>query len=623
MVGLNLFRTSRTSELAPSENQKEPLASSTAFDKKRLDPAHDENLRPSQSTQPQSKRQKTTSSTSTATLMSAFSTGFMKKMVFGRSKSLGERTDEENSEERMSEYLGPRRYPEGTYVATKYGTAIVLQFRDEDDMYVVRMVYNAVAYFHADSIVREIKCMVGDRVKTKWGMATIEHYYVDEDKYSVALDWRWDDDHVWRMKASTKMFDIPTPANATLKSRAQAARSLMSKTFEEGVSSLRMSLPSTSAYTITSLIRLSSAPTPATTPAVVMPLKLSFTPVWSDLFGEGRMESIRKSDQIATIRFSKPHSCLAFMHVSSFRELEVGSGDAIATPFGDGHVVAYHRRGVYEIQLVYGATLYTASPLALIQAAAAAAASSKAKKATLTPSSSSSYFKMSGMSSLPKFNLPSLPQQRKEKYMVGDKLRCPFGVATIIRVQSNDQVFVCALETPATESSSATSSSAPPVLYVHAAQMDSMFPDGVLNTRLSMLVEKTKQAGKEWHSFSYSTASALKAQVKSSLDNAFKRWPRFSVDERVLCPKFGSGFIVAQRPDQVYVVRLRKLKILAYFHEDELRPFPYDKATHVIVGDKHVPVPMEVYQATNKKSRSAIIKESIAAQQHLAAMKKQ
>ena len=73
---------------------------------------------------------------------------------------------------RTSEYLGPRRYPEGTYVATKYGTAIVLQFRDEDDMYVVRMVYNAVAYFHADSIVREIKCMVGDRVKTKWGLSS-------------------------------------------------------------------------------------------------------------------------------------------------------------------------------------------------------------------------------------------------------------------------------------------------------------------------------------------------------------------------------------------------------------------------------------------------------------------
>ncbi|KAF0719593.1 Aste57867_922 [Aphanomyces stellatus] len=594
MVGLSLFTRARSrsrSANAATENQllaahEQQQRFSTSTDKKRVEPVVDdsENTYPNRGqTLGSAKRQKTTSSSSGAAgIMSAFSSGFMKKISFGKSKSTDEKLD---CDDDVSAAVATtnQKYQEGCYVATKYGTAIVLQFRDEDDMYVLRMVYNAVAYFHTDSVVREIKCMVGDRwlidVVVGVGMATVEHYYVDQDKYSIALDWRWDDDHVWRMKATTKMFDIPTPATATLKSRAAAARDVVSKTIGDGYSSFRMSSvaawrPSTTSYT--SLIRMTSS-------GVKPP-----TPIWSTLFGEGRLLSVRAADHIATVTFVGMHGAVAYLERSAYIDLAFGTGDAIVTIYGAGRVVAIRGGTTFEIQLVHGATLYTTSPAAIL-----------AKKTAPVAAATSTYFKMP--SALPKFQLPSLPAAaatRKDKYAVGDKLRSVFGAATIVAARPD--VFECALDGA--------------MLYVPVSQMETTFPEALNPSRLGKLYEKTK----EWHVFSSTTmlssAHALKASVKSTLDSAFKKGPRFAMDERVLCPKFGSGFVVGVRHDGVYVVKLRKLRIVAYFHEHELKPFPYEKATHVIVGEKMVPVPMEVYQATNKKSRSTIIKESMASQ---------
>ena len=95
----------------------------------------------------------------------------------------------------------------GACVATIYGTGTVLEIRDDDGCYIVQLVPKSIAYLRDDAIVREIKAVVGERVRSRWGLATVENYYLHEDMYSIALDWRWDDDHVWRMKATTKKFE--------------------------------------------------------------------------------------------------------------------------------------------------------------------------------------------------------------------------------------------------------------------------------------------------------------------------------------------------------------------------------------------------------------------------------
>jgi hypothetical protein len=124
----------------------------------------------------------------------------------------------------------------GMCVATTFGTGTVLDVRQEDGFYVVQLVPKSVAYLREDTIVREIKSVVGERVKTRWGMATVEQYYVEEDMYSIALDWRWDDEHVWRMKATTKKFEKIHP-------RGTLIQNTKNRLFE-GYSSLRESVGS-------------------------------------------------------------------------------------------------------------------------------------------------------------------------------------------------------------------------------------------------------------------------------------------------------------------------------------------------------------------------------------------
>lgn len=101
----------------------------------------------------------------------------------------------------------PSRLRRGACVSTKFGTGTLLDLRQDDGFYVVQLVPKTIAYLREEQIIREIKSVVGERVKTRWGLATVEQYYVEEDMYSIALDWRWDDDHVWRMKATTKKFE--------------------------------------------------------------------------------------------------------------------------------------------------------------------------------------------------------------------------------------------------------------------------------------------------------------------------------------------------------------------------------------------------------------------------------
>lgn len=127
------------------------------------------------------------------------------------------------------------KWRRGMCVATVFGTGTVLDLRLDDGFYIVQLVPNSVAYLREDAVIREIKSVVGERVKTRWGLATVEHYYVEDDMYSIALDWRWDDEHVWRMKATTKKFEKIT--------RGSIMQNTKNKLFE-GYSSLRSSTPS-------------------------------------------------------------------------------------------------------------------------------------------------------------------------------------------------------------------------------------------------------------------------------------------------------------------------------------------------------------------------------------------
>ena len=145
--------------------------------------------------------------------------------------------------------LSPQAEPEpkirrGMCVATTFGTGTVLDVRPEDGCFVVQVVPEPrIAYLQEEAIVREIKSVVGERVKTRWGMATVEQYYVEEDMYSIALDWRWDDEHVWRMKATTKKFDKIYP-------RGTLMQHTKNRLFE-GYSSLRESVVGSKLLTTT------------------------------------------------------------------------------------------------------------------------------------------------------------------------------------------------------------------------------------------------------------------------------------------------------------------------------------------------------------------------------------
>ncbi|KDO22451.1 hypothetical protein SPRG_12732 [Saprolegnia parasitica CBS 223.65] len=494
-------------------------------------------------------------------------------------------------------------FPNGTVVATKYGTALILEYRPDDRMYVVKTFWHATAYFNAETVVREVKCMIGDRVKTRWGLATVESYYLDDDMYGIALDWRWDDDHVWRMKATTKMF---TPIGKT-KSRAQLTKELMQKTAAVGYSSLRTStstLRSSTSSSYNSLVtRMSysmSATTSSPKPQDDGPKHAVWTP-----FGEGRVLGIRASDGMAKVQLRSGPT--AFLLATSLEPLGFGTTDHVATIFGDGYISDYrHTDTTYTVVLATsGATLYTQSLESLLKPSPSSTTAHATTNVTAT-----SLFK-----SLPKvpFAAPKLftSVSRKEKYAVGDRLKSQFGTVVVTEYRAEDDVFVCLMDATAAG-----------VLYVSGSNMESMFPDALNPTKMTALLQMTVQATKSLQTTTVQSASVLQKTVMDKWEASQKKKPKFAVDDRVLCGVFGSGFVLDVHAEtSVYHVKLRKLGIEGHFHEAALRPFPYDRATHVIVGEKHTSVPMEAYQAQHKKSRSEIIKSSMAAnrqnKQHL------
>ncbi|OQR93992.1 hypothetical protein ACHHYP_01977 [Achlya hypogyna] len=531
----------------------------------------------------------------------ASTSGYMyKKLSFRPTPDKAHEGDEQDWESEPADSI----FAPGTVVATKYGTAVVLEYRPHDHFYVVKTFWHATAFFNAETVVREVVCMIGDRVKTRWGMATVENYYLDDDMYGIALDWRWDDDHVWRMKATTKMFTLVAK---NPKSRAQITKELMQKTAAVGYSSLRTSTSSlrsstSSSYSslVTKMASISTTIAPSPKPQQDVKPRVA---VWTP-YGEGRVLGVRAADGMAKVKLRA--GAVAYMLATSLEPLPYGTTDFVATIFGDGYVSSYrHSDTMYTVVVGSpGITLFTCNitsllPPATPPVAAPTVAASLLKALPKVPFSAPKMFQ-----SLPAGLPASLPSARKDKYVVGDRLRSKFGTATIMFHRADDDVFGCALD------------SAPSMLFVPGANMDSVFTDALNPTKMTALLQMTFQATKSLQTSTVQSATVLQKTVKDKWEASLKKRPKFAVDDRVLCGAFGSGFVLDARPDggsYVYHVKLRKLGIEGHFHESALRHFPYDRATHVIVGEKHVSVPMEAYQEQYKKSRSEIIKDSMAA----------
>eukprot|EP00644_Phytophthora_capsici_P015552 jgi/Phyca11/530583/estExt2_fgenesh1_pm.C_PHYCAscaffold_700023 len=221
----------------------------------------------------------------------------------------------------------------GMCVATTFGTGNVLDVRNEDGFVVVQLAPKGIAYLREDTIIREIKSVVGERVKTRWGMATVEQYYVDEDMYSIALDWRWDDEHVWRMKATTKKFEKIYP-------RGTLIQNTKNRLFE-GYSSLRESV----GYKLNT----KSVAVNTKHDAVELPdLGKAQTP-----FGVCTVLEVR-ADKSFVVKTSC--GALAYLNADSVRMLgrrtHFENGDRVDTPYGPGHIVHFREEDeTYAVEL--------------------------------------------------------------------------------------------------------------------------------------------------------------------------------------------------------------------------------------------------------------------------------
>uniref|UniRef100_A0AAV1TRP6 Uncharacterized protein n=1 Tax=Peronospora matthiolae TaxID=2874970 RepID=A0AAV1TRP6_9STRA len=244
--------------------------------------------------------------------------------------------------ESSSSSLSPQSEPEvkirrGMCVATTFGTGTVLDVRLDDSCYVVQVVPQSIAYLQEDAIVREIKSVVGERVKTRWGMATVEQYYVDEDMYSIALDWRWDDEHVWRMKATTKKFEKIYPKGTLM-------QNTKNRLFE-GYSSLRESVVGSKLLTTTKSF---AATMKSDALEQADGLGQARTP-----FGVCTVLAVRP-DKFFVVE--TPCGATAYLGPDSVRMLgrrtHFANGDRVDTPFGPG-LVAHFREDddTYAVEL--------------------------------------------------------------------------------------------------------------------------------------------------------------------------------------------------------------------------------------------------------------------------------
>ncbi|KAL0591781.1 hypothetical protein ABG067_000924 [Albugo candida] len=255
-----------------------------------------------------------------------------------------------NSNDNISPANRICKFRSGTCVATVFGTGTISKYRPRDDVYLVSMSPSVTAYIQANQIVREIKAAVGERVRTRWGPATIDRYYVAEDMYGITLDWRWDNEHIWRMKATTKKFEkIPTSALGQTFQMMQSTKEYL----VNGYSSIREGSYASKMYT---KAKMGQSCTPRTTQCdqsdttkPTQSIKKAMTS-----FGGATIAGFRPHDSIFIANL--PCGAVAYIHANMVtlhpRRSYFEEGERVQTPFGMGRIVRFQEHDyTYQVLL--------------------------------------------------------------------------------------------------------------------------------------------------------------------------------------------------------------------------------------------------------------------------------
>ncbi|TMW65965.1 hypothetical protein Poli38472_003730 [Pythium oligandrum] len=370
-------------------------------------------------------------------------------------------TSEEGNVSSTSNPLSPRSEPghkarRGACVSTKFGTGTVLAIRD-DNFYIVQLVPNYTAYMREDMIIREIKSVVGERVKTRWGLATVEQYYPEEDMYSIALDWRWDDDHVWRMKATTKKFEKISKGMWIMQSTK--------KTLFEGYSTIRDSASTGYASVAANVAAKINTTTTAynsynkTRSAPKGDLGKALTP-----FGIVTVVEVRP-DRYFVVKTKD--GATGYFHADSVkllnRRTNYSIGERVKTPYGAGEVVAYRDEDeMYEVKLTEFSvtagslppTLYISDINAESMMTSLNAGQAYARISSLLNITRNSVYSASatmkasasgGLNSLTtvktKVTNMAAIKMTKLKYQKGERVITPFGSGFISEARAVDRIY--------------------------------------------------------------------------------------------------------------------------------------------------------------------------------------
>nr|CCA14466.1 conserved hypothetical protein [Albugo laibachii Nc14] len=233
------------------------------------------------------------------------------------------------------------KYRPGTCVVTQFGTGTVTDYRPSDDVYTISMSF-VTAYIQANQIVREIKAAVGERVRTRWGTATIDRYYITEDMYGITLDWRWDNEHIWRMKATTKKFDkIPTSTFGQTVQMMQSTK----KYLVHGYSLFREGTYASKMYQKAKMGQMSFEESDNL--KSTQSLKKAITS-----FGGATIAGFRPQDHVFIANM--PFGAVAYLHANMVqlqpRRSYFDQGERVQTPFGVGRI-AHFRECDYTYQV--------------------------------------------------------------------------------------------------------------------------------------------------------------------------------------------------------------------------------------------------------------------------------
>ncbi|CCI50512.1 hypothetical protein ABG067_001430 [Albugo candida] len=383
-------------------------------------------------------------------------------------------------------------YSRKACVMTTFGTGTIQDHLSKENIYVIQVVALGTAYLQPSQILREIKAVVGERVRTRWGYALIEHYYVDGDMYGLAFDWRWDNEHVWKMKASRNKFErIPTTAIGQTVQLMQHTK----KHLFNGVTSIRESSYANKMYRMAKAKRKKmecesiSAGKDPSAPNFNLDLEDC---VAVTAFGLATVRKVRDSNKIFILEYSQ-------------------------------NVTGYFQADTVELQRRQFLQTWN-----------------NVRKQSASSQLDGKHF--IGLTSMKLLNVNA------------DDADTPTAVNTGMLKLEND--------------------------ITNGQRRLSSFISKTKQSMVSASVSARASATGHMTNIAQNMSAVVAASSKSTTGHQ-----RFHLGERVLASYFGSGRIQKYRPsDCIYTILLRRSQKIGFFHESSLRPFPYDKVTHLTIN---------------------------------------